>query len=258
MFEHILLEPEQKELLAVLVEAARNVPRSQRRKFTFLQSHGGASVLHPGLGGGALEAYAGDLDILAHNGLLAPSYGSQGSPLYDVTPEGFEYYRQMKQQSGQPLKRVENTVRDYLTVEHFQQSHAEAYQKWSQAESMLWASDSERQFTNIGHLCREALQAFATSLADRHQPPDVDQNVAHTENRIRAVLELHANQLGSTEKPFLEALVAYLHTVSCLVQRQEHGAQKEGEPLVWEDGRRIVFQTAVVMFEIDRSLSRTR
>jgi hypothetical protein len=43
-------------------------------------------------------------------------------------------------------------------------------------------------------------------------------------------------------------------TVSDLVQRQEHAGQREGEPLVWEDGRRIVFQTAIVMFEIDRSL----
>jgi hypothetical protein len=39
------------------------------------------------------------------------------------------------------------------------------------------------------------------------------------------------------------------------VQRQEHGAQKEGRPLVWEDGRRVVFQTAIVMFELDRALS---
>jgi len=254
MFEHILLDPEQEELLAALVEAARNVPRNQRQKFEFFR----ASVLHPGLAGGALEAYAGNLEILAHNGLLALSYGSRGSPLYDVTPEGFEYYRQMKEQSGQPLKRVENTVRDYLTVEHFQRSHAEAYQKWSQAESMLWASDSERQLTTIGHLCREVLQAFATTLVNRHQPPDVDQDVAHIVSRIRAVLELRTNQIGSTEKPFLDALLAYWGTVSDLVQRQEHGAQKEGGSLVWEDGRRIVFQTAIVMFEIDRSLSRTR
>lgn len=48
----------------------------------------------------------------------------------------------------------------------------------------------------------------------------------------------------------LDALVVYWGTVSDLIQRQEHGAQKEGEALRWEDGRRVVFQTAVVMFEI--------
>ena len=44
--------------------------------------------------------------------------------------------------------------------------------------------------------------------------------------------------------------------MSDLAQKQEHGGQKEGEPLVWEDTRRIVFQTILVMFEIDKSLSK--
>jgi hypothetical protein len=39
-----------------------------------------------------------------------------------------------------------------------------------------------------------------------------------------------------------------------LVQRQEHGAQKEVTPLTWEDARRVVFQTCVVMYEINRAL----
>ena len=50
--------------------------------------------------------------------------------------------------------------------------------------------------------------------------------------------------------------MAYWGTLSDLVQRQEHGAAKEGEPLTWEDGQRVVFHTAIVMWEIDRSLLR--
>jgi hypothetical protein len=72
--------------------------------------------------------------------------------------------------------------------------------------------------------------------------------------RIRSVLQQHAAKLGTTAAPFLDALLVYWGTVSDLVQRQEHGAQKEGRPLVWEDGRRVVFQTAIVMFEVDRTL----
>ena len=64
--------------------------------------------------------------------------------------------------------------------------------------------------------------------------------------------------MGDTEKSFLEALLNFWRTVSELVQRQEHGGQKENEPLVWEDGRRVVFQTAMVMYEVDSSLSRQR
>lgn len=32
-------------------------------------------------------------------------------------------------------------------------------------------------------------------------------------------------------------------------------AQREGEPLVWEDARRVVFQTLVVMYELDRAVA---
>lgn len=40
-----------------------------------------------------------------------------------------------------------------------------------------------------------------------------------------------------------------------LAQRQEHGEQKGGEELTWEDGRRVVLYTAMVMAECDRMLS---
>jgi hypothetical protein len=48
--------------------------------------------------------------------------------------------------------------------------------------------------------------------------------------------------------------VDYWGTVSDLVQRQEHGAQKQGAELTWEDARRVVFQTAIVMYEVSRAL----
>ena len=52
--------------------------------------------------------------------------------------------------------------------------------------------------------------------------------------------------VGERDRAFLDALLTYWGTVSDLVQRQEHGAKKEGEPLMWEDARRVVFQTAIV------------
>jgi hypothetical protein len=71
-------------------------------------------------------------------------------------------------------------------------------------------------------------------------------------DRIRAVLS--TRERSAAHQAFLTALLSYWGTVSDLVQRQEHGAQKEGEPLTWEDARRVVFQTAVVMFEIARAV----
>jgi len=55
-------------------------------------------------------------------------------------------------------------------------------------------------------------------------------------------------------KAVLESLVSCWEAAIDLVQRQEHGANKEGEPLVWEDARRVVFQTMMVMYELDRAL----
>jgi len=57
--------------------------------------------------------------------------------------------------------------------------------------------------------------------------------------------------MGASPAAFLDSLLALWGTVHDLAQRQEHGAQKEGPPLGWEDGRLLVFHTVVVMFEFD-------
>jgi hypothetical protein len=64
--------------------------------------------------------------------------------------------------------------------------------------------------------------------------------------------------LSKTDREFAAALLAYFGTTSDLIVRQEHAARKEGERLVWEDARRVVFQTASVMFELDRFLGTGR
>lgn len=262
VFDEVLLEPEQKGLLCQLVEAARNVPRDKRHKFLAAQSFGGDSILHDGLPGGSIRAYFGDIEILANEGLVHLSYGSERTPMFDVPPLGFKYYEQMKQQSGQPIQQVETEVRTYLNTQAFREKYPAAYQKWADAEAKLWASESVRELTTVGHLCREAMQDFADALLQRYQPPNVEEDAKKDKTkiiaRVRAVLDLdqQRGQMGETVKPFLDALLTYWGTVSDLAQRQEHGAQKEGEPLVWEDARRLVFQTAVVMFEIDRTLAR--
>jgi len=85
------------------------------------------------------------------------------------------------------------------------------------------------------------MQEFATELVDKFRLSDVDPNKAHAFARIKAVFEQKKKILGSTQKQFLDALLTYWGVVSDLVQRQEHGAQKEDSNLVWGDGRRVVF-----------------
>ncbi len=254
MTNGVVLEPEQEQLLRTFVEAARNVPRDQREKFLFVTVGEGSFVQHPGLPGQQMVVYEGDVDVLEATGLLLVTHANLSRD-FDVSPMGFRFYEEMQRRSGAPAQQVEEELRRYLEADAFQQSYPEAYRKWAEAAAKMWASDTEQQLTTIGHLCREAMQTFATALVDRHQPPGVDQHKAHDVNRVRAVLSQHSARIGTTTPPFLDALLGYWKAVSELVQRQEHGGQKEGRPLVWEDGRRVVFQTVIVMFEVDRALT---
>lgn len=249
--DQILLEEEQKELLMALVEAWRNIPRENRRKFIFVEVLGRGGLIlgldnYP-------NPYLGDIEALADTGLLNLSRERGGHTQFDITAGGFEYYRRLKQARGEPVQRVTEDVRTYLEGEVFKNRHPDAYAKWAQAEALLWSSDTNDQLTTIGHLCREAVQLFATSLVVRYKPPDVTNDVTKTVKRISAVLEQH--NIGKKTEALLKALLSYWVELNELVQRQEHGAQKEGEALKWEDGRRVVFHTAIAMFEIDKALS---
>lgn len=196
MFEEILLEDEQKKLLSILVEAVCNTPPDQRQQFVFTKSFEESLLEHPGLAEGGRKVYKGDVEFLADEKLIALSPRSNNSLMFDVTPRGFKYYKEMKQSLDQPTRNIENMVRDYLATEHFQQRYPESYQKWTAAEALLWTSDSDSQLTMIGHLCREAMQEFATALVSKYQPPGINENKANTVARIRAVINL----AGLTQK----------------------------------------------------------
>jgi len=216
-----------------------------------------ALLLHPALTGRQIDVHVPDLLDLESKGLLRVTReGRYGPEQFDVTPEGVAYYAWAQRRAGKPVERVEAQVKRYLASDEFKKEYPAAYDKWLRAEVKLWGSDSEQQLTEIGHLCREAMQEFATTLVERFEPRSVDTDKAHCVARVKAVLDLRANQLGNTEKRFLDGLLEYWGTVSDLVQRQEHGAQREGESLAWEDGRRVVFQLMVVMYEIDKAVWR--
>lgn len=251
----VSLEPELEHLLGVLVEASRSVPRERRRKFLIAEG-GQTSVLHPGLRGGSMDVYEGDIDALGREDFLAFSVASRGSRTFDVTRQGLAHYEQMKLRAGKPVQQVESEVRQFLDGHEFQRRYRVAYERWREAADLLWSSDSHQELTKIGHLCREAIQEFAVALVEKFQPPNAPTDPAKDIARIDAVIEIRKRRLGEKEAEFLFALVNYWAKMSALAQRQTHGAQKEGEPLTWEDARRLVFQAAVVMFEVDRSLSR--
>lgn len=256
MFDHIYLEEESKSLFITLVEAHRNVPKNERCKFRIYQFAGDPlpHIQHPGLPAKKVEAFSGDIENLHYLGLISLTDQNRSSEFH-IMPVGFQYYQYLKSRIQETTERISSNVRAYLEAEYFQKRFVKAYRKWSQAEDLLWQADSDSQLTTIGHLCREAMQEFATTLVEEFNPPGVTEDKAKTIARIKAVISLNKPELSERIEAFLDALIHYWGTINDLVQRQEHGGQKVGKDLIWEDGRRVVFHTAITMMEISQSLT---
>jgi hypothetical protein len=251
-FDDIYVEDDQRDLLAWMVESERSLAREQRNSFLLVQTQSGAFLIHPHVPERP-AIVKGDLESLADAQLLRRGFGSGGDPLYDVTPLGRRFYAEHRIRAGEAITAVEEEIHRFISAPGFAEAFPTAYQLWRDAANELWGADDLSQFTRIGHLCREAMQAFATTLADRAGIPTPASEAPRTIERIRAVLDKAA--LGDADRAFLAALVSYWGTVSDLVQRLEHGAAKEGKALTWEDARRVAFQTALAMFEISRSVA---
>src|SRR4051812_47013846 len=103
-----VLEPEQEELLAALVEADRKTPRDQRRPFMLQRFVAplGDKISHPAFGPELYSAYLGDVQILARYGLILLNPHGRSSYAIELTPEGIRYYRALMQTVGEPLERI--------------------------------------------------------------------------------------------------------------------------------------------------------
>jgi hypothetical protein len=195
-----------------------------------------------------------DIRVLESKGLIRVTHRGKGAGMvFRVTVEGEDHYAELKRRAGEPVAQVEDDLRTYLDAEQFRSRYGKAHERWSRAAELVWRADSLDALTTIGHLTREAMQDFATALVERHQPSGVNTDPTKTLDRVSAVIQQHRPQLGESRSDFLDALFGYWRAANGLVQRQEHGGQKENEPLVWEDGRRVIFHTAVVMAELDRA-----
>jgi hypothetical protein len=152
MASRLLLDEHQEKLLIDLVEAERRVPREKRQYFGIARTVGppGVQLSHDGWKEIERRVFEGDIEALASIGLIAMSVVGSGHTVIYVTQSGFAYYADLMARKGQPLERVQNVSHDYLTSAAFQRRYPAAYAKWSQAESLLWSSDSVVSFTTIG------------------------------------------------------------------------------------------------------------
>lgn len=214
---------------------------------------GGNALRHPGLPGGSIDNFdEGDLRDLIEGGLLRVT----GGETFELCADAFDAYDRAHRDADAPVAAQQRLVVERVASTAFAARHREAAIKWRDAEALLWADDSVKSLTTIGHLCREAMQSFVTRLIELHNVTTVAEgNPARTINRLHAVIDARKAGISSRTIALLNALVDYWKAVNDLVQRQEHGEQKGGDDLTWEDGRRVVLYTAMVMIECDGALS---
>lgn len=245
------LDPEVEEILIRLVEEGLKVDRAHRRFFASRPL--GTSPAYVVSGAGIQGRFAiapQDLNELqSHGHIKTERHNTQGFFEFFVTRQGLAYYRQVNQRA-EPLERVEDESVRYLDTSGFRERHREAYDKWKQA-AVLRDEDPMAHASRVGHDCREAMMAFASSLAARHGVA-VEAAPEQTVKKVRAVLDKRRGEASDKTQAFLHALLAYWGTVNDLAQRQEHAASREGKPLEADDARRAVFYTVLVMQELDR------
>jgi hypothetical protein len=153
-----------------------------------------------------------------------------------------------------PIQRIEAATRRMFVSEPFTTRYREAFDLWSDAERLLWNDLGEKEATTVGHKLRESMQAFATALVEEHRPPSVDPDRAHARRRLGAVIAMRRTELGKARREALEALGDLWEATDALVQRQEHGAAKEGHLLGFADARRAVTLTLLLMLELVETL----
>ncbi len=177
-----------------------------------------------------------------------------GQPPLAISPRNIATYQHWKESHVEPVADVEEALHRYLDSDQFRARYPSAYARWKDAAVLLWGEDSDRELSTIGHKCREAMQEFATALLEVHGVEAANPDKAKTRDRFSAVINSRRVDLADRKTELLDALFGYWRATENLIQRQEHAGQREGESLTPEDGRRAVFQTAVVMFETDRTL----
>ncbi len=188
------------------------------------------------------------------------------------------------------FERVEDYIRAYLDDGRFGSTYPEAYQQWSDAWAMLWYANSRDKVIAVGAKARAAMAEFAHDLIERDEPPgesadsapgesadsaqgesadsaempargadsaatlDRGQDSTETLGLLAAAIETYRPQLGDGRCMLQEEMLGYWRSLNEAVERHEHAVRGARQRLRWEDGRRLVIFTALLMVEIDRCI----
>ena len=242
----MILDREQEDLLLAMVDAARGAPRDQQQWHLGGEYQATNEMTGPW---GARRVLPRDISVLTEAGFLDAVhlnyvYGND----HVITGVGYHNANAIRARRSPGFAGQEANVRRLIDSSSFRESYPKAFARWTEAEQALRSPETE--LTTVGHKAREAMQEFATELVDRYGPTAVEPNPVLVNKRLGAVIAKYLPWLGDARTGVLVALGDYSEACMGVIQRQEHGGQKEGHPLAWDDGRRVVFHVAAVMYEL--------
>jgi len=254
--EYEELEAHQNIIISFIVEAYRSMPVEKRMVFIVTTCSSGTSIGIPSLPNSSLDVSIVDLKILDAAGYIKIEKYFYPSIEYSFHPtaKGIKYYEYLKQNYIGSFQQIDSEIKNYLSNSNFSVRYQIAFAKWKEAENLLWKAENQINYSTIGHLCRESVQEFIDTLIIRYNLTDKYPDKAQTKNRFYGIINYNRNLLGKTLQNFLEAILDYWNNLIDIIQRQEHSGLKDGEKLGFEDARRVVFHTAILLFEVSRTI----
>ena len=149
---------------------------------------------------------------------------------------------------------LEAYLKACVSQERFCSAYPSAYERWWQATAILYGEGSIDSVLAAGQKAGEALQEFARAVAEPLQPRAINPDSTRaTVGRLRAFTETYRSQLGDARCELLHTLFDHWRALTDGLERHAHDEEMVSEPPRWEDARRVVILTALVMVEIDRS-----
>ncbi|HEV2923990.1 MAG TPA: hypothetical protein VGW98_08145 [Solirubrobacteraceae bacterium] len=161
--------------------------------------------------------------------------------------------------------RIEDYLRAYLEDQRFRSAHPLARGRWIVAWEMLWCADSHSKVIAVGQRAGDAMHAFSGSMLERCMHFAMDSHrrdpLADGSQRpgpldgLASITDAYGEQLGAGRSQLLREMFEPWRALSGKLQLHEQGLRPPHERLRWEDGRRLVLFTALVMVEFDRSFA---
>ncbi|MPZ68493.1 MAG: hypothetical protein GEU71_03085 [Actinobacteria bacterium] len=233
-------------LLKLLVEAHWNVPPARTQDFLIVQTLEGDFLVHAGLPRGRVSMDGRRIRDLESQGLLVCDETAPGITEMRLESEGFKCYEESQTRLADPAMTIESEVTVYLDGEDFQSRHVRSYGEWSEAQNLLWRTGGIQDYGMISHLCEVAMEQFADEALVTSGGRD-DGSGRSSLEQMRDILE----RSDVPEKSLMLTLLAYWVSVLEAAKSYPH----QLETIAWENVRRLVFNTAFVMFEFDKAIT---